>query len=117
MLIGKEPIVLVYIDHCIIFSREGFGISDRLINSLANVKENCEFTDEGDLNRYLGVDITKHKDGSIEVTQPHLIGRFIALVDHTQNINIKTTPSTKHSLHKDENSLKQKHSWNYRQAI
>ena len=39
------------------------------------------------------MDITKHKDGSIEVTQPQLIERFIALVDQEQNINIKTTPA------------------------
>ena len=49
------------------FTEKGSGISDRLINSLANGKENFEFTYEGDLKSHLGVEITKHKDGSIEV--------------------------------------------------
>ena len=35
VFIGKDSIVLVYVDDCIIFSRKGSGISDSLINSLA----------------------------------------------------------------------------------
>ena len=88
-----------------------------MITSLKDGKENFEFIDEGDLKSYLGVDITKRKDGSIVVTQPHLIERFIALVDQENNINIKTTPATKPLLHKDKDGLERKHSWNYRQAI
>ena len=117
MFTGKGSIALVYVDDFIIFSRKRSGISDRLINSLANGKENFEFTDEGYLKMYLSVDITKHKDGSIEVTQPHLIERLVVLVDQEQNINIKTNPATKPLFHKDEDSLERKYSWNYRQAI
>ena len=51
------------------------------------------------------MDITKHKDGSIEVTQSHLIERFIALVYQENNINIKTTPVTKPLLHNDEDGI------------
>ena len=46
-----------------------------------------------------------------------MIERFIALVDQENNINIKTTPATKPLLHKDQDGLERKHSWNYRQAI
>ena len=63
------------------------------------------------------MDIKKHKDGTIEVTQPHLIERFIKLVDQEKNINVKTTPATKPLLHKDTDGLKRKHTWNCRQAI
>ena len=63
------------------------------------------------------MDIIKKKDGSISITQPHLIKGFIALVDQEDNINIKTTPATKPLLHKDVDGLERKHSWNYRQAI
>ena len=117
VFIGKESVVLVYVDDCIIFSRKNSGISDKLITSLKDGKENFEFIDEGDLKSYLGVDITKRKDGSIVVTQPHLIERFIALVDQENDINIKTTPAIKPLLYKDEDGLERKHSWNYRQAI
>ena len=73
--------MLVYVDDCIIFSRNNSGISDKLIASLKDGKENFEFTDEGDLKSYLGVDIIKRKDGNISITQPHLIERCIALID------------------------------------
>ena len=78
---------------CLIFSKKNSGISDRLICSLTNSKENFEFTDEGDMSKYLSVDITKHKDGSIEFTQPHLIYRFVKLIDQDKNTNIKPTPA------------------------
>ena len=63
------------------------------------------------------MDIDKHKDGSIEVTQPHLAEYFIVLVDQEKNINTKTTLATKIFLHKDSDGLERKYSWNYRQAI
>ena len=107
----------MYVDDCLIFSKKNSGISDRLIRSLTNGKEKFEFTDEGDMSKYLGVDITKHKDGSIEFTQPHLINRFVKLIDQDKNINIKSTPAIKPLLYKDLEGLKRKHSWNYRQAI
>ena len=68
-------------DDCIIFSRKNWGISDRLIHYLTHGKEKFEFTDEGGMSKYLGVDITRHKDGSIGFTQPHLIDRFVKLID------------------------------------
>ena len=69
------------------------------------------------MSKYLAVDITKHIDGSIEFTQPHLLDRFLKLIDQDKNINIKPTPAIKPLLHKDLEGLKRKHSWNYRQAI
>ena len=120
--IGKDLIALLYVDDYIIFYRMNSDIFDKLIQSLKDCKENFEFTDEGDLNSYLGVDITKQKYGSIEVNQPRLIGRFIALADQDQdqeqninintniNINIKTTPVTKTLLNKDADGLERKHS-------
>ena len=40
------------------------------------ITENFELTDEGDTNKYLGVDITKNKDGTYEIKQPCLIERI-----------------------------------------
>ena len=106
VFIGKNSIVSVYVDDCLIFSKKNSGISDRLIRSLTNGKDKFEFTDEGDMSKYSGVDITKHKDGSIEFTQPHLINRFVKLIDQDKNINIKSTPTIKPLLHKDLEGLK-----------
>ena len=117
VFIKKDSIVLVYADNCLIFSRKNSGISDKFIHSLTHGKENFEFTDEGDLSKYLGVDIVKKKDSSIECTQPHLIERFLKLVDQDQNINVRPTSVLKLLLHKDLQGFSRKHSWNYRQAV
>ena len=37
------------------------------IKSLSNGDEKFELTDEGDINKYLGVDATKNKDGTYEI--------------------------------------------------
>ena len=66
--IGQPSIFLVYVDDGIIFSRKNSGISHRLIQSIKDNKNNFELTDKGDLKRYLGVDITKRKDGIMEFT-------------------------------------------------
>ena len=100
----------MYVDDCIIFSRKNSGISDKLIALLKDGKEIFEFTDEGDLKSYLGVDIIKRKDGSISITHPHLIEIFLALIDQECNIHIKTTSATKPLLHKDVDGLERKYS-------
>lgn len=48
MFIGKESVVIVYVDDCINSSKKRSGISDSLIRSLASGKECFEFTDEED---------------------------------------------------------------------
>ena len=89
----------------------------RLIKSLLNGNEHFQLTDEGDLDRYLDVEITKLKDGKVALSQPLLIDRFLAVVDQDSNVNEKPTPATKSLLHKDVNGLPGKFKWNYRQAI
>ena len=79
--IRKYSIVLVYFDNYLIFSRKNSYISDRLTHSLTNIKEIFEFTNEGELSKYLRVDINNFKDGSIEITQPHLLDIFVKLID------------------------------------
>ena len=117
IFIGKHSIVLVYVDDCLIFSRKNSGISDRLIHFLIHGKEHFEFTNEGDMSKYLDDDITKHKDGSIEFTQPNLIDRCVKIIDQDKHINVKKTSAIKPLLHKDREALHRKHSWNYRQSI
>ena len=117
VFLGKSSIVLVYVDDCIIISKKGSGVAKRLIKSLLDGNEHFQLTDEGDLDRYLGVEITKLKDGRVELTQPHLIDRFLAVVQQESNINEKPTPATKPLLHKDVDGLPRKFKWNYRQAI
>ena len=117
VFLGKSSIILVYVDDCIIISKKGSGVAKRLIKSLLDGNEHFQLTDEGNLDRYLGVEITKLKDRRVELTQPHLINRFLAVVQQESNINEKPTPATKPLLHKDIDGLPRKFKWNYRQAI
>ena len=66
VFLGKDSIVLVYVDDCIILSKKGSGVSNKLIASLQAGNEHFQLTDEGDLTKYLGVDIKKLKDGKLE---------------------------------------------------
>jgi hypothetical protein len=114
---GKDSIVLVYVDDMIIFSKKGSNSADLLIEALAEGHENFSFTDDGDLDKYLGVDVKRHNDGRIELTQTHLITRFLEVIGYDDSVNSRTTPALKPLLNKDTDGLPRKTNWNYRQAI
>ena len=116
VLYREDCIILVYVDDCIIFSRSK-TINDSIVTSLQNGPENFQLTDEGDLNRYLGVDIVKKKDGSFELRQPFLIERCLKAMEIDDKMNPKSAPATKPLLHKDKDGDPRKYSWNYRQVI
>jgi hypothetical protein len=44
---------------------------------IAELQENFKMTDEGDIQDYLGIHITKLDAGWIKLTQPHLIDQII----------------------------------------
>ena len=60
MFIGDDIIVLVYVDNCLIFSQDKDKIN-QLINKLQN-KEKLDLTDEGDVDKYLGVEIEQNRE-------------------------------------------------------
>lgn len=120
--------VLTYVDDCILISTSSQAIDD-LIDSLKNgTKEKPEkfiLTDEGDIDKFLGIEIKHHADGSFEISQPHLITRILKLLRLDENNEWKTStngrqlPGEKIILHKDENGNPRKYElhWNYRTAI
>ena len=74
VFIKTDMIVLVYVDDCILISK-GANLITNFITSLENGPEKYKFTDEGDMEHYLGVEITKSADGSsFTLSQPFLIG-------------------------------------------
>ena len=118
VFIGKDSIILVYVDDCIVISKRGSSAADNLIKSLKEGHENFDFTDDGDLDKYLGVDVKRHKDGSIELTQTHLIQQFLEVIGlDIDKVNSRSTPALKPLLFKDLEGLIRKYQWNYRQAI
>lgn len=117
VFIGKDAILLVYVDDSLVFSKKDSGAADRLIADLQKENENFSFIDEGDIEKYLGVDVKKRKDGSYELTQKHLIQRFLSLMNVADTTNPRPTPAINPLLHKDIDGLPRKNEWNYRQAI
>ena len=70
-------VILVYVDDCILIGKSGDIIKD-FVDSLTYGPEKFEFTDEGTMDKYLGVDIQKLDNGEFVLRQPFLIQRVLA---------------------------------------
>ena len=71
--------VLTYVDDCIIVGKSTKAI-DALIHSLQNGQEGFNLTDKGNIDKFLGVEITNRANGEFEMSQPHLISRIVAFL-------------------------------------
>ena len=77
-----------------------------------------DITDEGDIDEYLGVKVTRMPDGTITLTQPHLIDSIIADLGFKDNTKGKDTPApSTASLDRDRDGLNHDESWEYRSVI
>ena len=71
-------------------------------------------TDEGNIERYLSVEVKKKSDGSLESAQEYLIRRIIKAVGlEPSSTAPKPTPISDPLLHKDQEDLPRKRDWNY----
>ena len=91
---------------------------DRVIEEL-QTKAKLAITVEGDLADFLGVNIDRQSDGTIHLTQPHLIDQILEdLRLKDDNVKLRTTPAasskllTRHSKSKSFDN-----SFNYRSVI
>ena len=117
VFISKNAIVLTYVDDCLILAKTN-EVIDKLVKSLKDGKENFDFTDDGDIKYYLGVEFKRSSDGTIELKQEFLIERIIkALKLDPDEIASKPTPVVKPNLKKDLDGPDRKHSWHYRSVI
>ena len=74
---SSDIIVLVYVDDCIILSRDKISI-ELFIASLKHGLEGFDFTNEGTMDKYLGVNIERLKDNNgFTMSQPYLIERIM----------------------------------------
>ena len=114
--------VLTYVDDCILVSTSQETL-DNFVKSLIEGEEKFILTDEGDIDKFLGIEIKHYDDGSFELTQPHLIQRIVSelgLGDDNkwgQAAKSRATPSEKAILSKDSNGSPRKYEWKYRTAI
>jgi hypothetical protein len=121
LYIGHGMIILTYVDDCIIVGQSMAQI-DAFVTSMKTGKENFVLTDEGDINKFLGIEITQIDNKRFKVTQPFLTDRIINYLgidtnDYGMETNTKPTPVGKPLLHKDLAGKPRKEDWNYRTAV
>ena len=119
-------ILLIYVDDCIVFAKsrkllDDFIASMKRPDPKSNKKypypdNGFDFTTEDNVEKFLGVEISKSKD-HITIRQPHLIERIIKAIGfEDKDVHSKLTPLTG-ILHKDEDDEARKDNWNYRSLI
>ena len=84
--------------------------------------ENFVLTDEGSIDKFLGIEIKHHEKQEFEISQPFLIDRILALLQLEHNgfeidSNDKLTPAAPQILNKDLMGKPRKKSWKYRTAV
>jgi hypothetical protein len=118
----KENIVLLtYVDDCIIISPSKAS-NNRLISSMQSGPENFKLTDEGDVNKFLGVEIMRLDRDAFKLSQPFLIdciSNFLGLCNKKfkTDANSLSTPVTNGLLHHDLSGKPCKYSWKYQTAM
>ena len=119
-------IILVYVDDCIMITRQEKHI-DNLIDSLrsgklpnGNIGRKYFLDVEGDYAGFLGIDISKSEEieGAIELLQTGLIDWILAALNlDDDSINTCTEPAASTPLGKDENGPGRKEHWSYPSVI
>ena len=92
---------------------------DSYIYSMQHGSENFILTDKGDVNNFMGIEITHNEDSSFEMSQPSLIDRLLSLLGLGDNEfdTSTTTPVAKGLLHRDMDIKPRKLSWKYCTAV
>ncbi len=80
---GNGIIVLMYIDDCIIVSPSMPDI-DSFVTSMQDGAEKFILTNEGDIDKLLGIKITQLNEKRFKISQPFLIKRIISLLNIDQ---------------------------------
>ena len=108
VFLRKDEIVLVYVDDCIIVSKDSQNIED-LVISLKTGPENFLLTDKGDIEHDIGVEIRPLKGDTFELCQPHLIKKVLDFLDLPDSIKGHSRPANKKLFSRDENGRSRKH--------
>jgi hypothetical protein len=116
-------ILLVYTDDCILIDKESEANIDKAIADLNTI---FDVEDEGTLEDYLGVQVKHRKDGTIYLSQPHLIDSILqdlGFLDERGSLrerktSTRATPAqTTRLIGPDPEGKPFTHDWNYRSVI
>ena len=110
-------IILTYVDDCIIVGPSMEDINC-CVDSMKNKDENFVLTDEGDINKLLGIEINQLDHKRFKISLPYLTERIISFLkinanNHNVETNKKPTPVGKPLLHKDLSGKPRKEKWYY----
>ena len=112
-----EIIFLVYIDDCLIFGPTGHSI-DSVVADLHACSHRFTADDQGDIRDFLGIQVQKLSDGTIQLSQPQLIDSIIKDLRLQSGFNTKKTPAVPTNLlHKDTNGTDMTPEFHYRSVI
>ena len=72
VFIKDDVIILIYVDDCVIISKDDKKITDTMVE----LRKKYAIADEGDMEKYLGIQL-EHIGNSIRMSQPLLVERII----------------------------------------
>jgi len=97
-----SSIYVLYTDDSILTGPDEAEL-DQIVQDMKNA--GLDLTVEGDVSDFLGVNIQRHPDGTVHLTQPHLIDSILEELGlHGENVKGKSTPAASSKLlsgHKD----------------
>eukprot|EP00978_Attheya_sp_CCMP212_P002524 scaffold5126_cov29-Attheya_sp.AAC.3 len=101
---------MIYVDDCILMSPDNQDIDDVIVllqESVGGTRPFNSTGDEGDISDYLvGVKVEKLDDGTMTLTQPHLIDQIISDLGLKDNTKTKELPAlSSRVLNKDVDGL------------
>ena len=112
-----DVILLVYINDCIMFGPNTQAI-DQVVKDLRSCPQQFTVDDQVDVVDFLGIQIKRETDGSIQFSQPQLIDSIIQDLHLLPGSNPKSTPSvTSTLLHNDTDGPDMQQEFHYRSVI
>ena len=114
-------IVFTYFYDCILVGPSMVDIN-AFVQSMKNGPDKFVLTDKGDINKFLGIEITHIDENRFKLSQLLLIYRIMSLLNiYTNNYgmdtNAKSTPVGKPLLHKDLSVKPLKEALNYQTEV
>ncbi len=113
---ANKAIYVLYMDDSILMGPD-FQELDKIIKDMKKV--GLDLTVKGDISDFLGISIQHHKDGTVHLTQPHLINSILeGLGLHADNAKAKSTPvASSKLLSQHDDAPPHDESFHYRQII
>ena len=114
-------VILTYVDGCIIVV-PSMQKTYAFIKSMEFGPGNFTLTDEGDIDKFLGIEINHLDENIFKIPQPFLIDRIISFLNiDTNDFGLgtisKSTPVGKPLPNKDLYGKPRKENWNYRTGV